>query len=143
MFGPGLRIDDKRVIPDFFNNALSGKKIQLLSSGSPTRSFCYISDAMCGFMKAILSDFNGEAFNIGNDQIEISMLDLAKKVAEMSGGVGVEYNISDDKDYLIDNPQRRCPDLTKAKKLLGYYPKVGLEEGLRKMLEWYKRNYSF
>jgi len=143
VFGPGLRIDDKRVIPDFFNNALNGKKLQLLSDGSPTRSFCYISDAMCGFVKAILSNYDGEAFNIGNDQQEISMLDLAKAIAETVGGVDLEYRQSEEADYLIDNPERRCPDLTKAKNLLGYHPKVELKAGLKKMLAWYKEAYKF
>ncbi|MDP4181192.1 MAG: NAD-dependent epimerase/dehydratase family protein [Bacillota bacterium] len=143
VFGPGLRIDDKRVIPDFFNNALNGKKIQLLSNGSPTRSFCYISDAMSGFMRAILSDCNGEAFNIGNDQLEVSMLDLAKTIAKTVGEVEVEYKLSEDENYLVDNPQRRCPDLSKTKKLLGYYPRIGLEEGMARMMEWYKSAYEF
>lgn len=143
VFGPGLRIDDKRVIPDFFNNALNGKKLQLLSDGSPTRSFCYINDAMCGFMKALLSNYSGEAFNIGNDQQEISMLDLARAIAETVGGVEVEYKVSEESDYLVDNPQRRCPNLSKAKTLLNYTPKTDLKAGLKKMLDWYKEAYKF
>ncbi len=142
VFGPGLRIDDKRVIPDFFYNALNGSKIQLLSDGSPTRSFCYISDAMRGFVKAILSEHNGEAFNIGNDQQEISMLELAKAIAGTVGGVDLEYAQSEEADYLVDNPRRRCPDLTKAKNLLGYHPEVELKAGLKKMLAWYREVYK-
>lgn len=143
VFGPGLRIDDKRVIPDFFNNALNGKKLQLLSNGSPTRSFCYITDAMCGFVKAILSKHDGEAFNIGNDQQEISMLELARAIAGTVGGVDVEYSQSEEAEYLVDNPQRRSPDLTKSKNLLGYHPEVELEAGLKKILAWYKEAYKF
>lgn len=141
VYGPGLKIDDKRVIPDFFNDALNHKKISLLSNGAPTRSFCYISDAIKGFMLALLSDHNGEAFNIGNDQIEISMLDLAKLIGHLVGGVKIEYSQSDDDQYLIDNPQRRCPDLIKAKNLLGYFPQVMLEEGLGRLKDWYEEVY--
>jgi dTDP-glucose 4,6-dehydratase/UDP-glucuronate decarboxylase len=143
VFGPGIRIDDKRVIPDFFNNALNGRNIEILSNGSPTRSFCYISDAMRGFLRAILSDYNGEAFNIGNDQLEVSMLGLAKAVSRTVGGIDVEYKHSSDINYLVDNPQRRCPDLSKTKKLLGYEPKIDLDEGLRRTMEWYKKAYRF
>ncbi|MEC1520422.1 NAD-dependent epimerase/dehydratase family protein [Neobacillus niacini] len=137
VFGPGLRIDDKRVIPDFFNDALHLKKISLLSNGKPTRSFCYIADAIKGFMLALLSEHDGEAFNIGNDEVEISMLDLAKLIGKLVGRVEIEYKESDDKRYLIDNPQRRCPDLTKAKNLLGYMPMVNLEDGLGRLKDWY------
>lgn len=143
VYGPGLRIDDKRVIPDLFNNALNGKKLELLSNGSPSRSFCYISDAMCGFMKALLSDCSGEAFNIGNDQAEISMLELACAIADSVGGVEVEYKESEEPDYLVDNPQRRCPNLSKAKTLLNYTPKIELKAGLKKLLEWYMGTYEF
>lgn len=141
VYGPGLRIDDKRVIPDFFNDALHHKKISLLSNGAPTRSFCYIRDAIKGFMLALLSDHDGEAFNIGNDEVEISMLGLAKLVGKLVGGVEIEYKKSNDDQYLIDNPQRRCPDLTKAKNLLGFEPKVGLEEGLSRLKDWYEEVY--
>lgn len=142
VYGPGLKIDDKRVIPDFFNDALNHKKISLLSNGTPTRSFCYISDAIKGFMLALLSDHNGEAFNIGNDEVEISMLDLAKQIGKSVGGVEIEYRQSDDNNYLTDNPQRRCPDLTKAKNLLGYYPRVNLEDGLGRLKDWYEEVYT-
>ncbi|MGE5558997.1 MAG: NAD-dependent epimerase/dehydratase family protein [Bacillota bacterium] len=142
VFGPGLKIDDKRVIPDFFGDALYRKEIKLLSSGAPTRSFCYISDAVCGFFLALLSDFNGEAFNIGNDEREISMQDLAELIAEITGDVEIRFEQSGETDYLTDNPQRRRPDLTKARTLLNYAPQVSLEAGLRKTLEWYRRIYN-
>ncbi|TWD96461.1 dTDP-glucose 4,6-dehydratase/UDP-glucuronate decarboxylase [Neobacillus bataviensis] len=141
VYGPGLRIDDKRVIPDFFNDALHHKKISLFSNGAPTRSFCYISDAIKGFMLALLSNHDGEAFNIGNDEVEISMLELAKLVGKLVGGVEIEFKQSNDDKYLIDNPQRRCPNLTKAKNLLGYYPKVNLEDGLGSLKDWYEEVY--
>ncbi|KUO49055.1 MAG: hypothetical protein APF76_10535 [Desulfitibacter sp. BRH_c19] len=142
IYGPGLRLDDKRVIPDFCSDALYRKKISILSDGLPTRSFCYVRDALSGFVASLLSDHNGESFNIGNDEREINMIDLAELIAQIVGGVEIEYKKSNEMDYLTDNPQRRCPDLTKAKTLLPYQPKVGIEEGLRRTLKWYKENHG-
>lgn len=142
VYGPGLRLDDKRVIPDFFSDALYRKKITILSDGLPTRSYCYVRDAISGFMAVLLSEHHGEAFNIGNDERETSVAQLAALVAKIAGNVVMEYGKSHDTDYLTDNPQRRCPDLTKAKTLLGYNPKVGLEEGLERTLGWYKETYG-
>ncbi len=143
VFGPGLRLDDKRVIPDFMTNVLSNSPIVLLSDGTASRSFCYISDAMVGFWKVLLSNHDGEAFNIGNDEIEISMLDLARLAAEVGGGTSeVKFKQSEDKDYTVDNPQRRCPDLAKARKLLNYSPKISLKHGLERIYNWYKQEYT-
>jgi UDP-glucuronate decarboxylase len=142
-FGPGLRITDKRVIPDFFNNILKGNKIEILSDGQVTRTFCYISDAITGYLQTLLSEYNGEPFNIGTDGPEITMLDLAKTISKIVKGndeFEYEYKISSDKNYLTDNPQKRCPDLTKAKTLLGYKPQVSLEDGLTRIYNYYKNN---
>lgn len=142
-FGPGLRLSDKRVIPDFFNNVLEGKKIIIYSDGKTTRTFCYISDAITGYLQILLSNHNGEAFNIGTSGPEITMLELAQtisKVVNSTTEIEYEYQISSDTDYLTDNPQRRCPDLTKSKTLLGYNPQVSLEEGLTRIYNYYKDN---
>lgn len=142
IYGPGLKLDDRRVIPDYFSDAIQKHKIQILSDGTPTRSFCYVSDAVKGFMLALLSEFNGEAFNIGNDQTEISMKGIAELIAEIVGNVAIEYKKSKEKDYLTDNPKRRCPNLTKAKTYLNYYPKVMLKTGLERMYQWYRQTYN-
>jgi dTDP-glucose 4,6-dehydratase/UDP-glucuronate decarboxylase len=142
-FGPGLKLSDKRVIPDFFNNVIEGKKITIYSDGKTTRTFCYISDAITGYLQALLSSHNGEAFNIGTSSPEITMLELAQtisKVVNSSTQIEYEYQVSSDTDYLTDNPQRRCPDITKAKTLLGYKPLVDLEEGLTRIYNYYKDN---
>lgn len=141
VYGPGLHPEDKRVLPDFLRGAVLEKKIRVLSDGSPTRSFCYIRDGIAGFLAALLSDYNGEAFNIGNNQ-EISMLELARLVARVAGDVEIVFQQSPEADYLTDNPRRRCPDLAKARTLLGYRPRVSLETGLRRMLEWYRDVYQ-
>lgn len=142
VYGPGLRLEDKRVLPDFFMDALTKGRIAILSDGTPTRSFCYISDAITGFMGALLSEHQGEAFNIGNDEEEISMKALAQLVAEVVGDVEVEFGQSPEGDYLKDNPQRRCPDLSKARSLLNYQPNISLRQGLRRLLSWYQSVYN-
>ena len=141
-YGPGLKITDKRVIPDFFKNILDGNDLEILSNGKATRTFCYISDAITGYLKILLSDFNGESFNIGADKPEISMFDLAKKIIKLLDLINkVVFGTSSDSEYLIDNPQRRCPDLGKSRKLLNYKPKVSLDVGLLRVYEYYKLEY--
>ncbi|MDB5249653.1 MAG: NAD-dependent epimerase/dehydratase [Segetibacter sp.] len=137
-YGPGLKITDKRVLPDFFTDVLNDRDIHLLSDGKATRTFCYISDAITGYLLIMLSDLNGEPFNIGTETPEISMVDLAKKVIEVSGkGLNVTFQKSEDKEYLTDNPQRRCPIIEKARNFLGYNPNISLEEGLKRTYEYY------
>lgn len=141
-YGPGLKLEDKRVIPDFFNNMLNDKKIEILSDGHVTRTFCYISDAITGYLQILLSNHNGEAFNIGTAGPEITMLELAKMISKTIKGnddFEYEHKISSDKDYLTDNPQKRCPDITKAKTMLGYDPQVSLEDGLNRIYNYYKQ----
>jgi len=140
-YGPGLKITDRRVLPDFFRDAMSGKNIVLHSDGKATRTFCYVSDALTGYLQALLSHHDGEAFNIGADEPEISMKDLAEMVIQITGAnVKVERKLSDDPNYLTDNPQRRCPNLAKSRQLLGYNPKVSLTEGLTRMFKFYKES---
>lgn len=136
VYGPGMRLNDQRVLPDFISCVLDRKPIKLLSSGRPTRSFCYVSDATALMLRALSDDFKGEALNVGNDEIEISMIDLANLIARVGAAILNQPRIdvvqcaSDDKDYLVDNPQRRCPSLKKAKHLFpDWLPKVSLEEG--------------
>ena len=98
----------------------------------------YISDAMQGYLRVLLSNYNGQPFNIGTDYPEISMSELAKHIINISGqNLNVIYQTSSDSDYLTDNPQRRCPSIDKAKRLLGYNPKVSLEDGLRRTYDYY------
>jgi UDP-glucuronate decarboxylase len=139
-YGPGLRLNDRRVLPDFCSDALSGQEIVLYSDGKSTRTFCYASDALTGYLLALLSQHQGDAFNIGSHAPEISMHDLAMLVARTAGSTkGVVRRQSRDKNYVTDNPLRRCPDLSKSYSLLGYAPTVSLEAGIRRLVEWYKR----
>lgn len=144
VYGPGLRIDDGRVLPDFMRCVLEGRPIELLSDGSPTRSFCYISDATALMLRVLTADFAGEPINVGNDEVEISMLDLARTVARIGADVTgrpaipVVHRQSEEAAYLVDNPQRRCPDLRLARSRFPQWaPQVSLEDGVRRMLRHY------
>jgi len=144
-YGPGLKITDGRVLPDFCSNIFLNQDIVLLSDGSPTRTFCYVSDAITGYFKILFSGRNGEAYNIGVETPEISMLELAKKVIKI-GSNHFDYKgklifrQSSEKEYLTDNPQRRCPIIEKAKIELNYKPKVDIDMGLLNSMYWYSEN---
>jgi UDP-glucuronate decarboxylase len=144
-YGPGLKITDKRVLPDFARDVLAGRDIVMLSDGSPTRTFCYIADAIVGYYKILVVGRPGEAYNIGIETPEISMATLAEKVVEIAreqfGYQGkVVRQQSDDQAYLVDNPNRRCPIIAKARAELGYDPCISVDEGLRRALIWYQDN---
>lgn len=144
-YGPGLKITDRRVLPDYVRDVLNGRDIVMLSDGSPKRTFCYVADAICGYYKILVKGRPGEAYNIGVELPEISMNDLAGKVValgrELFGYQGqVVHKQSTDKDYLLDNPNRRCPIIEKARRELGYNPSVQLDDGLRRSMLWYGGN---
>jgi UDP-glucuronate decarboxylase len=146
-YGPGLKITDGRVIPDFARNILNGEDIVMLSDGAPTRTFCYVADAVAGYYKALVKGGNGEPYNIGVERPEISMRELAERMIELGrelyGYKGkLVTGVSRDAAYLVDNPARRCPIIDKARAQLGYNPRVDLQEGLRRSLLWYSGNRS-
>ena len=139
-YGPGLRLADGRVLPDFCRDVLADRDIILRSDGSPTRTFCYMSDALTGYLLVLLSSHHAEPFNIGSESPEVSIRELAAMLLRVAGNQRqVVHLASDEADYLIDNPNRRCPNLKKARSLLGYAPFVDLKFGLRRLLEWYER----
>ncbi len=141
VYGPFMRLNDRRVIPDFVKFALEKRKIKIFSDGTPTRAFCYLTDALNGFTRVLLTGKTARPYNIGNDGEETSMYELANLISEILGGIVIEKEKSDDKDYLTDNPQRRCPDLTRAKSELEYFPNVSPGDGLTRVIEWYKQTY--
>ncbi|HTY57384.1 MAG TPA: NAD-dependent epimerase/dehydratase family protein [Bacteroidota bacterium] len=144
-YGPGLKITDKRVLPDFASNVLAGKDIVMLSDGSPKRTFCYSADAIVGYYKVLVKGRSGEPYNVGVESPEISMYELAQKVvataSDLFGYKGkIVRQTSAEKDYLTDNPNRRCPVIAKARKDLGYNPTILVDEGLRRAMQWYNDN---
>ena len=144
-YGPGLKISDRRVIPDFARDIMGGRDIIMLSDGSPKRTFCYSADAVTGYFKVLVKGHPGEAYNIGVEKPEISMAELAEKLTgmarELFGYKGkVVRQTSQEAAYLVDNPNRRCPVIDKARAHLGYDPVVALDDGLRRSLLWYGDN---
>jgi nucleoside-diphosphate-sugar epimerase len=144
-YGPGLKITDGRVIPDFARDVFAGRDVVILSDGSPRRTFCYATDAIVGYYKALVRGADGEPYNIGIDRPEITIAQLADYVvtaaAELFGYRGkVVLGQSSEADYLIDNPNRRCPVIDKARRELGFDPRVLPEEGIYRSLIWYSHN---
>lgn len=144
-YGPGLKITDRRVIPDFARDVLEGRDIVMLSDGSPTRTYCYVADAITGYYKILTRGRPGEAYNIGTEAPEISIAELAERIVEISRELfdytgRVVRESSSDPHYLTDNPNRRCPVITKARTELGYSPDIPLDEGLKRSLIWYSDN---
>ncbi len=144
-YGPGLKITDRRVIPDLARDILSGSDVVLLSDGSATRTFCYVADAVVGYYKALVRGRRGEPYNIGTEEPEISIADLADRLVSLARDLfgysgSVVKRASSDGDYLVDNPNRRCPSIEKARSELRYEPKVTLDDGLTRSLVWYADN---
>src|SRR4030043_788375 len=134
-YGPRMHPNDGRVVSNFIVQTLKGGDITVYGDGSQTRSFCYIDDMIDGFIKLMNTsdDFTGPV-NLGNPS-EISILELAEKILKI---IGSKSKIVF-KTLPQDDPVQRCPDITLAKKVLGWQPNVGLEEGLEKTIEYFKK----
>ncbi len=131
-YGPRMRINDGRVIPNFLPQALRGEPLTVYGDGSQTRSFCYVSDLVEGIYRLFHSD-EVEPVNIGNPN-EISILEFAKLVNEMTGNeAGIVFE-----PLPKDDPKRRKPDISKAKRILNWEPKVPLHEGLVHTIEYFR-----
>ena len=131
-YGPFMRLNDGRVVPNFIYQALNNKPLTVYGRGTQTRSFCYISDLIEGIYKAMFSRLN-EPVNLGNPD-EFTILELAKLIAELT----------DTKAKIVfralpeDDPKQRKPDIAKAKKNLNWQPKIELKEGLKKTIAWFR-----
>ncbi len=139
VYGPGLRLDDGRVMADFFRHRLENTPLRVLSDGSGVRAFCYVSDAVTGFLKLLLSDCHGEVVNIGNDQEPLSVRELALLIATLEDPqLPVKFQSVALPEHLRGSPSQVCPDISKARRLLHFEPRVGLREGLCKTLQWHR-----
>ena len=132
-YGPRMQINDGRVIPNFMWQALRGENLTVYGEGRQTRSFCYVSDEVDGILR--LSRCNEHApVNIGNPS-EFTILECAQKVIATTGSKSqIKFEALPQ-----DDPKQRCPDISKAKRLLGWEPKVDLEAGLKLSLEYFRR----
>lgn len=133
-YGPRMRPDDGRVIPNFIVKALRNEDIEVYGDGSQTRSFCYVDDLVKGiFGVAIEEGINGEIVNLGNPE-EVTILDLANLIKETTNSKSRIIS----KEPMSDDPKRRCPDISKVRRLTGWEPKVSLREGLTRTVEYFK-----
>lgn len=141
VYGPGMKVNDHRVMPTFIARGLQGQNLPVHGHGNQTRTFCYITDAIDGFLRVLLSDRNGEVYNIGSADEEINMGTLAQMVADvLDNGVKVEL-IEYPDTYPADEPNRRRPDITKAYTHLKYKPRVDLKTGLKRSIQWFKETH--
>lgn len=132
-YGPRMRLDDGRAVPNFIGQALRGEPLTVYGDGSQTRSFCFYSDLIDGIYRLLQSDY-AEPVNLGNPA-EIKLIDFALLINELVGNkAGIVF-----KPLPVDDPKRRQPDITRARQVLGWEPKVELEEGLRQTITWFRR----
>ncbi len=130
-YGPRMRPADGRAIPEFISAALDGRPLPVHGDGSQTRSFCYVSDLIEGFVRLLGSDY-GDPVNLGNPH-EMTVLEMAELVIKLTGSSSIiEYH-----PRPVDDPTVRNPDISRARAVLGWEPKVSVEEGLRTTIEWF------
>ncbi len=140
VYGPGMYPDDNRVIPAFISGAISGKTLLVHNKGVQTRTFCYINDAIVLFIKILLSERSGEVYNVGSTSSEMTILMLAKKISKIFDNKIKIKEITYPETYPQDEPKRRKPDMRKTKKEIGYVPKISLDKGLKRVIDWYGEN---
>ena len=131
-YGPRMRLDDGRVVPAFIGQALTGKPLTIFGDGSQTRSFCYCSDLIDGIFRLMMSDFH-EPVNIGNPR-EMTIRQFAEEILRITGAAcQIEH-----KPLPVDDPKVRQPDISRAKKILGWEPKVDFDQGIRETIEFFR-----
>jgi dTDP-glucose 4,6-dehydratase len=131
-YGPRMRLNDGRAVPAFMSQALRGEDVTIFGNGKQTRSFCYVSDLVDGIIRLMNSSEN-DPINIGNPH-EMTIEDIARKIIELSGSKSrIVY-----RPLPVDDPKVRQPDITRARTLLGWEPKIDLDEGLRRTLGYFK-----
>lgn len=131
-YGPRMKLDDGRVVPAFLGQALRGEPITIFGDGSQTRSFCYVTDMVDGLYRLMLSD-ERYPVNLGNP-CEMTILDFARRIQALTGSAGpIAFEALPE-----DDPKRRQPDIAKAKRLLGWEPRVTLDDGLRDTIAYFR-----
>jgi dTDP-glucose 4,6-dehydratase len=136
-YGSRMRLDDGRVVPNFVCQALRGEPLTIYDDGSRTRSFCYVSDMVEGMVRLLHSD-ETMPINLGNSD-EMTILEFAHKVLELTGSSSPITFIKPTDARTADDPKVRCPDIGKAQRVLGWEPQVGLEEGLRQTVAYFRK----
>ena len=131
-YGPRMRLRDGRVVPTFIGQALAGKPLSVFGNGSQTRSFCYVSDLIDGIFKLAMSDYH-EPVNIGNPT-EMTIKQFAEEILRITGTSSTIHY----RPLPVDDPKVRQPDISRAKEILGWEPKVGFDEGIKKTIEYFR-----
>jgi dTDP-glucose 4,6-dehydratase len=131
-YGPRMRLNDGRVVPAFIGQALTGEPMTIFGDGSQTRSFCYVSDLIDGIFRLMMSDFH-EPVNIGNPR-EMTIRQFGEEIRRITGTTSqIEH-----KPLPVDDPKVRQPDITRARNLLGWEPKVDFDKGIRETIEFFR-----
>jgi dTDP-glucose 4,6-dehydratase len=133
-YGPRMRLRDGRVVPAFVGQALRGEPLTIFGEGKQTRSFCFVSDLIEGIYRLFKADFH-EPVNIGNP-MELTILEFAERIRSITGSKSQIVK----KPLPVDDPQQRRPDISRAKKILGWEPRVSLEDGLKETIRWFQAN---
>jgi dTDP-glucose 4,6-dehydratase len=139
-YGPRMRLDDGRVVPNFIRQALLGEPLTVYDDGSRTRSFCYVSDTVDGMVRLLNCD-ETSPFNLGNPQ-EMTILEFAHKILKVTGSQSEIVFVTPQDERTKDDPMTRQPDINKAQQILGWEPVVPLEEGLRQTMEDFQSRLS-
>jgi dTDP-glucose 4,6-dehydratase len=136
-YGPRMRLDDGRVVPNIVCQALRAEPLTIYDDGSRTRSFCYVSDLADGLIRLLFSD-EAQPVNLGNPQ-EMTILQFAQAVRQASGSLSEIVFITPQDERTQDDPHTRQPDISRAKSILGWEPKIGLVEGLDRTIAWFRQ----
>lgn len=135
-FGPRMRLNDGRVVPNFIAQALRRKPLTVYGDGAQTRSFCYVSDMIEGIYRLLLSE-ETDPVNIGNPR-EMTILEFARKIIELTGSTSQTTFVQPEDVRIKDDPKVRQPDIGKARQVLGWEPQISLEEGLQRTIAWFR-----
>src|SRR5690606_16757200 len=132
-YGPRMRVNDGRAVPNFISQALRGEDVTIFGAGTQTRSFCYVTDLVDGILRLMASSIN-DPVNIGNPH-EMSIEEMAKLIIRMTGSTSRLVF----RDLPEDDPKVRQPDITRARTLLGWEPRVALDEGLTSTIDYFRK----
>jgi len=138
-YGPYMDLNDRRVLSNWVKKSFHGEALQVYGDGKQTRTFCYIADGILGVLKVMLDGENGEVYNVGNSNPEVSMEELARIFVKHANNKSKFEKIEYPNDYPKEEPERRCPDISKMQDKLGYRPNYSLKYGISKMFEYYKK----
>ncbi|MGW4487340.1 NAD-dependent epimerase/dehydratase family protein [Amycolatopsis sp. NPDC004368] len=133
-YGPGMRVNDGRMIPAFFTQALAGEPLTVTGTGEQTRSICFVEDTVRGLVALARSDHPGPV-NLGNPT-ELTVREIAEHVREITGSGSAVERIA----AVVDDPRRRCPDISLAREVLSWKPKIDADDGLRRTAAWFREN---